>query len=189
MKIVYIAVFLVLIFLIAITIRYFVAFMLKNNNESLNFKIKCLKLDQEIQKLKDYFKDEKVENNNVIVRTSHDVIFVDELAKLDEEHKKYYDEIINYVSTLKDVNVNTRKSYESLTYGKRKTIAKIVAVNGSLIVKFNFGKIKVNKEVEPLLLKTIKIEIKSEKELELVKKQLNTGYIKQSGQLKVEMEN
>lgn len=189
MKIVYIAVFFVLIFLIAITIRYFVAFMLKNNNESLNFKIKCLKLDQEIQKLKDYFKDEKVENNNVIVRTSHDVIFVDELAKLDEEHKKYYDEIINYVSTLKDVNVNIRKSYESLTYGKRKTIAKIVAVNGSLIVKFNFGKIKVNKEVEPLLLKTIKIEIKSEKELELVKKQLNIGYIKQSGQLKVEMEN
>ena len=149
MKIVYIAVFFVLIFLIAITIRYFVAFMLKNNNESLNFKIKCLKLDQEIQKLKDYFKDEKVENNNVIVRTSHDVIFIDELAKLDEEHKKYYDEIINYVSTLKDVN----------------------------------------KEVEPLLLKTIKIEIKSEKELELVKKQLNIGYIKQSGQLKVEMEN
>ena len=84
MKIVYIAVFLVLIFLIAITIRYFVAFMLKNNNESLNFKIKCLKLDQEIQKLKDYFKDEKVENNNVIVRTSHDVIFVDEL----ENHMK-----------------------------------------------------------------------------------------------------
>ena len=105
------------------------------------------------------------------------------------DYLTYYDEIINYVSTLKDVNVNTRKSYESLTYGKRKTIAKIVAVNGSLIVKFNFGKIKVNKEVEPLLLKTIKIEIKSEKELELVKKQLNIGYIKQSGQLKVEMEN
>ena len=134
-------------------------------------------------------KEIDTENKVVLEKVPEDIIFTEELEKLDDEHKKYYDAIVSYALSLKDVNVNVRKSYETLTYGKGKIIGKIVVLNGTLIVKFNFGKIKVSKEVEPLLLKTIKIEVKSEKEVEQVKKQIDIGYIKQSGQLKIEMRN
>jgi len=162
-----------------------------NNDESLNYQIKCLELDKEIKRLEDFLNQKEIDTENKVVleKVSEDIIFTEELEKLDDEHKKYYDAIVSYALSLKDVNVNVRKSYETLTYGKGKIIGKIVVLNGTLIVKFNFGKIKVSKEVEPLLLKTIKIEVKSEKEVEQVKKQIDIGYIKQSGQLKIEMRN
>lgn len=191
MKIVYIGLFFVLFLLIAITIRYLVSFLLGDNTESLNYQIKCLELDKEIKRLEDLLNQKEIDTENKVVleKVPEDIIFTEELEKLDDEHKKYYDAIVSYALSLKDVNVNVRKSYETLTYGKGKIIGKIVVLNGTLIVKFNFGKIKVSKEVEPLLLKTIKIEVKSEKEVEQVKKQIDIGYIKQSGQLKIEMRN
>lgn len=191
MKIVYIGLFFVLFLLIAITIRYLVSFLLEDNTESLNYQIKCLELDKEIKRLEDFLNQKEIDTENKVVleKVPEDIIFTEELEKLDDEHKKYYDAIVSYALSLKDVNVNVRKSYETLTYGKGKIIGKIVVLNGTLIVKFNFGKIKVSKEVEPLLLKTIKIEVKSEKEVEQVKKQIDIGYIKQSGQLKIEMRN
>lgn len=191
MKIVYIGLFFVLFLLIAITIRYLVSFLLGDNTESLNYQIKCLELDKEIKRLEEYSNQKEIDTENKVVleKVPEDIIFTEELEKLDDEHKKYYDAIVSYALSLKDVNVNVRKSYETLTYGKGKIIGKIVVLNGTLIVKFNFGKIKVSKEVEPLLLKTIKIEVKSEKEVEQVKKQIDIGYIKQSGQLKIEMRN
>ena len=191
MKIVYIGLFFVLFLLIAITIRYLVSFLLGDNTESLNYQIKCLELDKEIKRLEDFLNQKEIDTENKVVleKVPEDIIFTEELEKLDDEHKKYYDAIVSYALSLKDVNVNVRKSYETLTYGKGKIIGKIVVLNGTLIVKFNFGKIKVSKEVEPLLLKTIKIEVKSEKEVEQVKKQIDIGYIKQSGQLKIEMRN
>ena len=191
MKVVYIGLFFTLLVLLALTIRYLISFLMGNNDESLNYQIKCLELDKEIKRLEDFLNQKEIDTENKVVleKVSEDIIFTEELEKLDDEHKKYYDAIVSYALSLKDVNVNVRKSYETLTYGKGKIIGKIVVLNGTLIVKFNFGKIKVSKEVEPLLLKTIKIEVKSEKEVEQVKKQIDIGYIKQSGQLKVEMRN
>ena len=191
MKVVYIGLFFTLLVLLAITIRYLISFLMGNNDESLNYQIKCLELDKEIKRLEDLLNQKEIDTENKVVleKVPEDIIFTEELEKLDDEHKKYYDAIVSYALSLKDVNVNVRKSYETLTYGKGKIIGKIVVLNGTLIVKFNFGKIKVSKEVEPLLLKTIKIEVKSEKEVEQVKKQIDIGYIKQSGQLKIEMRN
>ena len=191
MKVVYIGLFFTLLVLLALTIRYLVSFLMGNNDESLNYQIKCLELDKEIKRLEDFLNQKEIDTENKVVleKVPEDIIFTEELEKLDDEHKKYYDAIVSYALSLKDVNVNVRKSYETLTYGKGKIIGKIVVLNGTLIVKFNFGKIKVSKEVEPLLLKTIKIEVKSEKEVEQVKKQIDIGYIKQSGQLKIEMRN
>ena len=191
MKVVYIGLFFTLLVLLALTIRYLVSFLMGNNDESLNYQIKCLELDKEIKRLEDLLNQKEIDTENKVVleKVPEDIIFTEELEKLDDEHKKYYDAIVSYALSLKDVNVNVRKSYETLTYGKGKIIGKIVVLNGTLIVKFNFGKIKVSKEVEPLLLKTIKIEVKSEKEVEQVKKQIDIGYIKQSGQLKIEMRN
>lgn len=191
LKIVYIGLFFVLFLLIAIAIRYLFSFLLGDNTESLNYQIKCLELDKEIKRLEDFLNQKEIDTENKVVleKVPEDIIFTEELEKLDDEHKKYYDAIVSYALSLKDVNINVRKSYETLTYGKGKIIGKIVVLNGTLIVKFNFGKIKVSKEVEPLLLKTIKIEVKSEKEVEQVKKQIDIGYIKQSGQLKIEMRN
>ena len=191
MKVVYIGLFFTLLVLLALTIRYLISFLMGNNDESLNYQIKCLELDKEIKRLEDFLNQKEIDTENKVVleKVPEDIIFTEELEKLDDEHKKYYDAIVSYALSLKDVNVNVRKSYETLTYGKGKIIGKIVILNGTLIVKFNFGKIKVSKEVEPLLLKTIKIEVKSEKEVEQVKKQIDIGYIKQSGQLKIEMRN
>ena len=191
MKVVYIGLFFTLLVLLALTIRYLISFLMGNNDESLNYQIKCLELDKEIKRLEEYSNQKEIDTENKVVleKVPEDIIFTEELEKLDDEHKKYYDAIVSYALSLKDVNVNVRKSYETLTYGKGKIISKIVVLNGTLIVKFNFGKIKVSKEVEPLLLKTIKIEVKSEKEVEQVKKQIDIGYIKQSGQLKIEMRN
>ena len=191
MKVVYIGLFFTLLVLLALTIRYLVSFLMGNNDESLNYQIKCLELDKEIKRLEEYSNQKEIDTENKVVleKVPEDIIFTEELEKLDDEHKKYYDAIVSYALSLKDVNVNVRKSYETLTYGKGKIIGKIVVLNGTLIVKFNFGKIKVSKEVEPLLLKTIKIEVKSVKEVEQVKKQIDIGYIKQSGQLKIEMRN
>ena len=191
MKVVYIGLFFTLLVLLALTIRYLISFLIGNNDESLNYQIKCLELDKEIKRLEDFLNQKEIDTENKVVleKVPEDIIFTEELEKLDDEHKKYYDAIVSYALSLKDVNVNVRKSYETLTYGKGKIIGKIVVLNGTLIVKFNFGKIKVSKEVEPLLLKTIKIEVKSEKEVEQVKKQIDIGYIKQSGQLKIEMRN
>ena len=191
LKVVYIGLFFTLLVLLALTIRYLVSFLMGNNDESLNYQIKCLELDKEIKRLEEYSNQNEIDTENKVVleKVPEDIIFTEELEKLDDEHKKYYDAIVSYALSLKDVNVNVRKSYETLTYGKGKIIGKIVVLNGTLIVKFNFGKIKVSKEVEPLLLKTIKIEVKSEKEVEQVKKQIDIGYIKQSGQLKIEMRN
>ena len=191
LKVVYIGLFFTLLVLLALTIRYLISFLMGNNDESLNYQIKCLELDKEIKRLEDLLNQKEIDTENKVVleKVSEDIIFTEELEKLDDEHKKYYDAIVSYALSLKDVNVNVRKSYETLTYGKGKIIGKIVVLNGTLIVKFNFGKIKVSKEVEPLLLKTIKIEVKSEKEVEQVKKQIDIGYIKQSGQLKIEMRN
>lgn len=191
MKVVYIGLFFTLLVLLALTIRYLISFLMGNNDESLNYQIKCLELDKEIKRLEDLLNQKEIDTENKVVleKVPEDIIFTEELEKLDDEHKKYYDAIVSYALSLKDVNVNVRKSYETLTYGKGKIIGKIVVLNGTLIVKFNFGKIKVSKEVEPLLLKTIKIEVKSEKEVEQVKKQIDIGYIKQSGQLKIEMRN
>ena len=191
MKVVYIGLFFTLLVLLALTIRYLISFLMGNNDESLNYQIKCLELDKEIKRLEDFLNQKEIDTENKVVleKVPEDIIFTEELEKLDDEHKKYYDAIVSYALSLKDVNINVRKSYETLTYGKGKIIGKIVVLNGTIIVKFNFGKIKVSKEVEPLLLKTIKIEVKSEKEVEQVKKQIDIGYIKQSGQLKVEMRN
>ncbi|CDC41226.1 unknown [Firmicutes bacterium CAG:449] len=191
LKVVYIGLFFTLLVLLALTIRYLISFLIGNNDESLNYQIKCLELDKEIKRLEDLLNQKEIDTENKVVleKVPEDIIFTEELEKLDDEHKKYYDAIVSYALSLKDVNVNVRKSYETLTYGKGKIIGKIVVLNGTLIVKFNFGKIKVSKEVEPLLLKTIKIEVKSEKEVEQVKKQIDIGYIKQSGQLKIEMRN
>ncbi len=191
LKVVYIGLFFTLLVLLALTIRYLISFLMGNNDESLNYQIKCLELDKEIKRLEDLLNQKEIDTENKVVleKVPEDIIFTEELEKLDDEHKKYYDAIVSYALSLKDVNVNVRKSYETLTYGKGKIIGKIVVLNGTLIVKFNFGKIKVSKEVEPLLLKTIKIEVKSEKEVEQVKKQIDIGYIKQSGQLKIEMRN
>ena len=191
LKVVYIGLFFTLLALLALTIRYLISFLMGNNDESLNYQIKCLELDKEIKRLEDLLNQKEIDTENKVVleKVPEDIIFTEELEKLDDEHKKYYDAIVSYALSLKDVNVNVRKSYETLTYGKGKIIGKIVVLNGTLIVKFNFGKIKVSKEVEPLLLKTIKIEVKSEKEVEQVKKQIDIGYIKQSGQLKIEMRN
>ena len=191
LKVVYIGLFFTLLVLLALTIRYFISFLMGNNDESLNYQIKCLELDKKIKRLEDLLNQKEIDTENKVVleKVPEDIIFTEELEKLDDEHKKYYDAIVSYALSLKDVNVNVRKSYETLTYGKGKIIGKIVVLNGTLIVKFNFGKIKVSKEVEPLLLKTIKIEVKSEKEVEQVKKQIDIGYIKQSGQLKIEMRN
>mgnify|MGYP005963058773 FL=1 len=191
MKVVYIGLFFTLLVLLALTIRYLISFLMGNNDESLNYQIKCLELDKEIKRLEDFLNQKEIDTENKVVleKVPEDIIFTEELEKLDDEHKKYYDAIVSYALSLKDVNVNVRKSYETLTYGKGKIIGKIVVLNGTLIVKFNFGKIKVSKEVEPLLLKTIKIEVKSEKEVEQVKKQIDIRYIKQSGQLKIEMRN
>ena len=191
MKVVYIGLFFTLLVLLALTIRYLISFLIGNNDESLNYQIKCLELDKEIKRLEDLLNQKEIDTENKVVleKVPEDIIFTEELEKLDDEHKKYYDAIVSYALSLKDVNINVRKSYETLTYGKGKIIGKIVVLNGTLIVKFNFGKIKVSKEVEPLLLKTIKIEVKSEKEVEQVKKQIDIGYIKQSGQLKIEMRN
>ena len=191
LKVVYIGLFFTLLVLLALTIRYLISFLMGNNDESLNYQIKCLELDKEIKRLEDLLNQKEIDTENKVVleKVPEDIIFTEELEKLDDEHKKYYDAIVSYALSLKDVNVNVRKSYETLTYGKGKIIGKIVVLNGTIIVKFNFGKIKVSKEVEPLLLKTIKIEVKSEKEVEQVKKQIDIGYIKQSGQLKVEMRN
>ena len=191
LKVVYIGLFFTLLVLLALTIRYLISFLMGNNDESLNYQIKCLELDKEIKRLEEYSNQKEIDTENKVVleKVPEDIIFTEELEKLDDEHKKYYDAIVSYALSLKDVNVNVRKSYETLTYGKGKIIGKIVILNGTLIVKFNFGKIKVSKEVEPLLLKTIKIEVKSEKEVEQVKKQIDIGYIKQSGQLKIEMRN
>lgn len=191
LKVVYIGLFFTLLVLLALTIRYLISFLMGNNDESLNYQIKCLELDKEIKRLEEYSNQKEIDTENKVVleKVPEDIIFTEELEKLDDEHKKYYDAIVSYALSLKDVNVNVRKSYETLTYGKGKIIGKIVVLNGTLIVKFNFGKIKVSKEVEPLLLKTIKIEVKSEKEVEQVKKQIDIGYIKQSGQLKIEMRN
>ena len=191
LKVVYIGLFFTLLVLLALTIRYLISFLMGNNDESLNYQIKCLELDKEIKRLEEYSNQKEIDTENKVVleKVPEDIIFTEELEKLDDEHKKYYDAIVSYALSLKDVNVNVRKSYETLTYGKGKIIGKIVVLNGILIVKFNFGKIKVSKEVEPLLLKTIKIEVKSEKEVEQVKKQIDIGYIKQSGQLKIEMRN
>lgn len=191
LKVVYIGLFFTLLVLLALTIRYLISFLMGNNDESLNYQIKCLELDKEIKRLEDLLNQKEIDTVNKVVleKVPEDIIFTEELEKLDDEHKKYYDAIVSYALSLKDVNVNVRKSYETLTYGKGKIIGKIVVLNGTLIVKFNFGKIKVSKEVEPLLLKTIKIEVKSEKEVEQVKKQIDIGYIKQSGQLKIEMRN
>lgn len=191
LKVVYIGLFFTLLVLLALTIRYLISFLMGNNDESLNYQIKCLELDKEIKRLEDLLNQKEIDTENKVVleKVPEDIIFTEELEKLNDEHKKYYDAIVSYALSLKDVNVNVRKSYETLTYGKGKIIGKIVVLNGTLIVKFNFGKIKVSKEVEPLLLKTIKIEVKSEKEVEQVKKQIDIGYIKQSGQLKIEMRN
>lgn len=191
LKVVYIGMFFTLLVLLALTIRYLISFLMGNNDESLNYQIKCLELDKEIKRLEDFLNQKEIDTENKVVleKVPEDIIFTEELEKLDDEHKKYYDAIVSYALSLKDVNINVRKSYETLTYGKGKIIGKIVVLNGTLIVKFNFGKIKVSKEVEPLLLKTIKIEVKSEKEVEQVKKQIDIGYIKQSGQLKIEMRN
>ena len=191
LKVVYIGLFFTLLVLLALTIRYLISFLMGNNDESLNYQIKCLELDKEIKRLEDFLNQKEIDTENKVVleKVPEDIIFTEELEKLDDEHKKYYDAIVSYALSLKDVNVNVRKSYETLTYGKGKIIGKIVVLNGTLIVKFNFGKIKVSKEVEPLLLKTIKIEVKSEKEVEQVKKQIDIGYIKQSGQLKIDMRN
>ena len=191
LKIVYIGLFFVLFLLIAITIRYLVSFLLGDNTESLNYQIKCLELDKEIKRLENLLQNKKedIEHKIILEKVVADVIFTEELEKLDEKHRNYYDAIVSYALKLKDVNVNVRKSYETLTYGKGKIIGKIVISNGNLIVKFNFGKIKVSKDVEPLLLKTIKIEVNEEKDVELVIRQIDIGYIKQSGQLRVEMRN
>ena len=191
MKVVYIGLFFTLLVLLALTIRYLISFLMGNNDESLNYQIKCLELDKEIKRLEDLLNQKEIDTENKVVleKVPEDIIFTEELEKLDDEHKKYYDAIVSYALSLKDVNVNVRKSYETLTYGKGKIIGKIVVLNGTLIVKFNFGKIKVSKEVEPLLLKTIKIEVNEEKDVELVIRQIDIGYIKQSGQLRVEMRN
>ena len=191
MEVVYISIFVVLLILIAMTVRYLISFLLGDNTENLNHEIKSLELDKEIKRLENLLneKENDIENKVVLDKVQEDIIFTEELEKLDDEHRKYYDAIISYALSLKDININVRKSYETITYGKGKIIGKIVIANGNLIVKFNFGKIKVSKEIEPLQLKTIKIEVRSEKEVEQVKKQIDIGYIKQSGQLKVEMRN
>lgn len=191
MKVVYIGLFFTLLVLLALTIRYLISFLMGNNDESLNYQIKCLELDKEIKRLEDFLNQKEIDTENKVVleKVSEDIIFTEELEKLDEKHRNYYDAIVSYALKLKDVNVNVRKSYETLTYGKGKIIGKIVISNGNLIVKFNFGKIKVSKDVEPLLLKTIKIEVNEEKDVELVIRQIDIGYIKQSGQLRVEMRN
>ncbi len=191
---VYIGLFFVLFAIILIVARYLIAFLMNKNEESLTFGIKCLELDKEISDLELRVKEkigsiEPLENQEgfFIKKEESKLSFVEELSQMDDTKKNYYNAIIEYALEHNNVKCNTYKTYQSLTYGKGKIIAKITARNGDLIVKFNFGKIKVKKGMEPLKLRTIRIVVKDEEDLENVKRQIETGYIKQSGALSIAM--
>ena len=106
LKVVYIGLFFTLLVLLALTIRYLISFLMGNNDESLNYQIKCLELDKEIKRLEDLLNQKEIDTENKVVleKVPEDIIFTEELEKLDDEHKKYYDAIVSYALSLKDVN-------------------------------------------------------------------------------------
>lgn len=194
MKEVYVGLFFVLAAIVLIVTRYLIAFLMNKNEESLTFDIKCLELDKEISDLEARLREktgrkEPLENRDgfFIKKEEPGLSFIEELSQMDETKKNYYNAIIGYALEHNNVKCNTYKTYQSLTYGKGKIIAKITARNGDLTVKFNFGKIKVKKGMEPLKLRTIRIVVKDEEDLENVKRQIETGYLKQSGALSIAM--
>ena len=191
---VYVGLFFMLTAVILIVARYLIAFLMNKNEESLTFDIKCLELDKEIYDLEAKIKEKtgrqelSEDQEGIFIKKEESKLsFMEELAQMDETKKNYYNAIIKYALEHNNVKCNTYKTYQSLTYGKGKIIAKITARNKDLIVKFNFGKIKVKKGMEPLKLRTIRIVVKDEEDLENVKRQIETGYIKQSGALSIAM--
>ena len=90
LKVVYIGLFFTLLVLLALTIRYLISFLMGNNDESLKYQIKCLELDKEIKRLEEYSNQKEIDTENKVVleKVPEDIIFTEELEKLDDEHKK-----------------------------------------------------------------------------------------------------
>ena len=168
---------------------YLFAFLKSKNEEEKDYKIRMLNLENEINK-------EKMKNVQPVEENDEDVVAI-KLAKvetktslndLSEESRGYLTEIQKYAKKYENVNIFDRKYYQTITYGQRKTICKVLIQEGKLIVKSSLGKLKISKDVEPLKLKSIKIEVKDENSLAEAKKQIDLGYYKQSGTIKISME-
>lgn len=165
---------------------YLFAFLKSKNEEEKDYKIRMLNLENEINK-------ETVEENDedvVAIKLAkvETKTFEESLNDLSEESRGYLTELQKYAKKYENVNIFDRKYYQTITYGQRKTICKVLIQEGKLIVKSSLGKLKISKDVEPLKLKSIKIEVKDENSLAEAKKQIDLGYYKQSGTIKISME-
>ena len=171
---------------------YLFAFLKSKNEEEKDYKIRMLNMENEINK-------EKMKNVQPVEENDEDVVaiklakvetktFEESLNDLSEESRGYLTELQKYAKKYENVNIFDRKYYQTITYGQRKTICKVLIQEGKLIVKSSLGKLKISKDVEPLKLKSIKIEVKDENSLAEAKKQIDLGYYKQSGTIKISME-
>lgn len=125
----------------------------------------------------------------VVLLSEEQITFDEALEKLDGYSKKLYEEIIRYGRSLPETTVTRRKYYERLNFGKAKLIAKITIKKGNLVVATNIGNMRLHEgDVDPIKLSPIKTVVSDQESVEKVKNNIYGSYLRQSGQIKLTLE-
>lgn len=137
--------------------------------------------------VKNEFDDEELEEEGNVkkIGVAEKEKFAVSFERLNVAQRKYYDEIVNYALDFENTNINNYDYDQRIRVGQRKTLALISIKQDTLVVKFKMGKLKVGNGLEPLKLKPIKITVRSDEDLENVKKQIETAYYKLTGVINV----
>lgn len=190
----------ILVFLILTIIlsSIYLYLLIKNKNyEAKCHEFEMLELDNQILINKTDELSNKLEAKNNLTQLNDKQILITKEEKktfselaldLSVEDLNYLNEIKNYALGYENIELFDRKYYQVISYGQRKTICQLYIKDGHILVKISLGKIKVNKELEPITTKPIKIQVIDEESLNEVKKQIEVGFYKQSGAIKFSME-
>lgn len=188
METLYVVAFFVLLCMLVFVVFYLIDVLKNKNAEELEFRLAKAKLENTILQLEEnpvVVANQENKENGFFVSKEELKGFEEEVKELSEDKKKYLQELVDYASTLDNTNSFQRKNYLTLTYGQRKAICKLIAQSGNLYAKFDFGKLVYEKGMEPLKLKSIKINIVDEESVRKAKEQMNANYAKQSGAIKI----
>lgn len=187
-----------LILTIALSSYYLYLLLNNKNYEAKRHEMEMLELENQmlINKEEEISNNPETINNNTQVITDNQIVLTKEEKKtffeladdLSTEDLNYLNEIKNYALSYDNIQMFDRKYYQVISYGQRKTICQLYIKDGHILVKINLGKIKVNKELEPIKTKPIKILVKDDNSLNEVKRQIEVGFYKQSGAIKFSME-
>lgn len=173
---------------------YLVLLLINKNFEVKEYEIELLKLDNEILHQKSTNLVESGEGNLQVISSNQVVLDKEEKKTFREladglnyDSLKYLMAIREYSKSFDRIEIFDRKYYQVISYGQRKSICQIHIKDGEVLVKINLGNIKVDKSLEPIKTKPIKILVNNDDALEEAKKQINLGFYKQSGAIQVSM--